>query len=173
MKKILSLMLLFVAMLTTVTLASCGGDKDEPAATSVAGTYKGNDALKFSFQGKDYSTTAVGAKYEISVNKDGSLNIVFPEETFDFSVEVPMVGKIVQGSFAVKNIPFDKAKNAYCLNYAGKVKADVTVFGKTANYEVTLGEVTVSFNGSSVKVVNNHKFGSMPFQLCNTFDGAK
>lgn len=173
MKKIVSFMLLFVAMVTTAVLASCGDDNKDPETVSVAGVYTGNDALKFSFQGQDYSTTATGAKYDISQNKDGSLNIVFPEETFDFSAEVPMVGKIVQGSYVVKNIPFDKAKNAYYLDYAGKAKADVTVFGKTANYELTVGEVTVTFNGSNVKVVNDHKFGKMPFQLLNTFDGAK
>ncbi len=174
MKKIVSFMLLFAAIISTAVLASCGDDNDNPsAASSVAGSYSGNDALKFSFQGQDYSTTAVGAKYDISENKDGSLNVVFPEETFDFSSQVPMVGKIVQGSYVVKNIPFDKAKYAYYLDYSGKAKADVTVFGKTDNYELTVGEVTVTFNGNSVKVVNDHKFGKMPFQMCNTFDGAK
>lgn len=173
MKKLVSLMLLIVAIVTTAVLSSCGDDNDNPSTTSVAGVYSGNDALKFSFQGQDYSTTAVGAKYDISQNKDGSLNIVFPEETFDFSTQVPMVGKIVQGSYVVKNVPFDKAKNAYYLDYSGNAKADVTVFGKTDNYELTVGEVTVTFNGSNVKVVNDHKFGKMPFQMCNTFDGAK
>lgn len=173
MKKALSLFLLFAAIISTAVLASCGDDNENPSTATVAGVYSGNDALKFSFQGQDYSATAAGAKYDISQNNDGSLNIVFPEETFDFSAEVPAVGKIVQGSYAVKNIPFDKTKNAYYLDYAGKAKADVTVFGQTGNYELTVGEVTVTFTGSSVKVVNDHKFGKMPFQLCNTFDGAK
>ena len=85
MKKIVSAMLLFAAIITTAVLASCGDDNDEPAKESLTGNYMGNDALGIAFAGNDYSATAGGVKYAISENKDGSLNITFPEENFDFT----------------------------------------------------------------------------------------
>ena len=86
MKKIVSAMLLFAAIITTAVLASCGDDNDEPAKESLTGNYMGNDALGIAFTGKNYSATAGGVKYAISENKDGSLNITFPEENFDFKI---------------------------------------------------------------------------------------
>ncbi len=84
-----------------------------------------------------------------------------------------MVGKIVQGSYTIKNIPYDSAKKAYYLDYTDKATADVTVFGNTKNYTVTKGIVTVTFTGSTVTVENEHKFGSMPMELYATFVGKK
>ena len=70
MKKIVSAMLLFAAIITTAVLASCGDDNDEPAKESLTGNYMGNDALGIAFAGHDYSATAGGVKYTISENKE-------------------------------------------------------------------------------------------------------
>lgn len=175
MKKIVSAMLLFAAIITTAVLASCGDDNDEPAKESLTGNYMGNDALEIAFAGKGYSATAGGVKYAISENKDGSLNITFPEENFDFTGQNSPFNQIMQGSYVVKNIPFNAAKNAYYLNYGGTVRVDVTLNGKQGNYEITSGELSVTFDGSNVKLVNAYKYKGMPpaLTMTSTFDGVK
>lgn len=174
MKKIVSLMLLFVAIIMTAVLTSCGDDNDNPAEPTVAGVYNGNDALKISL-GKEYSATASGVKCDISQNKDGSLNVVFPEENFDFTGQGSPFNQIVQGSYVVKNVPFDKAKNAYYVDYSGTVRVDVTLNGVKANYEITSGILTITFNGNNAKVVNEYKYKGMPpaLTMTSTFEGAK
>lgn len=175
MKKIVSAMLLFAAIITTAVLASCGDDNDEPAKESLTGNYMGNDALEIAFTGKNYSATAGGVKYAISENKDGSLNITFPEENFDFTGQKAPFNQIMQGSYVVKNIPFNAAKNAYYLNYGGTVRVDVTLNGKQGNYEITSGELSVTFDGSNVKLVNAYKYKGMPpaLTMTSTFNGVK
>lgn len=175
MKKIVSAMLLFAAIITTAVLASCGDDNDEPAKESLTGNYMGNDALGIAFTGKNYSATAGGVKYAISENKDGSLNITFPEENFDFTGQKAPFIQIMQGSYVVKNIPFNAAKNAYYLNYGGTVRVDVTLNGKQGNYEITSGELSVTFDGSNVKLVNAYKYKGMPpaLTMTSTFNGVK
>lgn len=175
MKKIVSAMLLFAAIITTAVLASCGDDNDEPAKESLTGNYMGNDALGIAFAGKNYSATAGGVKYAISENKDGSLNITFPEENFDFTGQNAPFIQIMQGSYVVKNIPFNAAKNAYYLNYGGTVRVDVTLNGKQGNYEITSGELSVTFDGSNVKLVNAYKYKDMPpaLTMTSTFNGVK
>lgn len=175
MKKIVSAMLLFAAIITTAVLASCGDDNDEPAKESLTGNYIGNDALEIAFAGKGYSATAGGVKYAISENKDGSLNITFPEENFDFTGQKAPFNQIMQGSYVVKNIPFNAAKNAYYLDYGGTVRVDVTLNGKQGNYEITSGELSVTFNGSNVKLVNAYKYKGMPpaLTMTSTFNGVK
>lgn len=175
MKKIVSAMLLFAAIITTSVLASCGDDNDEPAKESLTGNYMGNDALGIAFAGKNYSATAGGVKYAISENKDGSLNITFPEENFDFTGQKAPFNQIMQGSYVVKNIPFNAAKNAYYLDYGSTVRVDVTLNGKQGNYEITSGELSVTFDGSNVKLVNAYKYKGMPpaLTMTSTFDGMK
>lgn len=175
MKKIVSAMLLFAAIITTAVLASCGDDNDEPAKESLTGNYMGNDALGIAFTGKNYSATAGGVKYAISENKDSSLNITFPEENFDFTGQNSPFNQIMQGSYVVKNIPFNAAKNAYYLNYGGTVRVDVTLNGKQGNYEITSGELSVTFDGSNVKLVNAYKYKGMPpaLTMTSTFNGVK
>lgn len=175
MKKIVSAMLLFAAIITTAVLASCGDDNDEPAKESLTGNYMGNDALGIAFTGKNYSATAGGVKYAISENKDCSLNITFPEENFDFTGQRAPFNQIMQGSYVVKNIPFNAAKNAYYLNYGGTVRVDVTLNGKQGNYEITSGELSVTFDGSNVKLVNAYKYKGMPpaLTMTSTFNGVK
>ncbi len=175
MKKIVSAMLLFAAIITTAVLASCGDGNDEPAKESLTGNYMGNDALGIAFTGKNYSATAGGVKYAISENKDGSLNITFPEENFDFTGQNAPFNHIMQGSYVVKNIPFNAAKNAYYLDYGGTVRVDVTLNGKQGNYEITSGQLSVTFDGSNVKLVNAYKYKGMPpaLTMTSTFNGVK
>ena len=175
MKKIVSAMLLFAAIITTAVLASCGDGNDEPAKESLTGNYMGNDALGIAFTGKKYSATAGGVKYTISENKDGSLNITFPEENFDFTGQDSPFNQIMQGSYVVKNIPFNAAKNAYYLDYGGTVRVDVTLNGKQGNYEITSGELSVTFDASNVKLVNAYKYKGMPpaLTMTSTFNGVK
>lgn len=175
MKKIVSAVLLFAAIITTAVLASCGDGNDEPAKESLTGNYMGNDALGIAFTGKDFSATAGGVKYAISENKDGSLNITFPEENFDFTGQNSPFNQIMQGSYVVKNIPFNAAKNAYYLDYGGTVRVDVTLNGKQGNYEITSGELSVTFDGSNVKLVNAYKYKGMPpaLTMTSTFNGVK
>lgn len=176
MKKLFSFVLLLAAVLTTTVLASCGDD-DNNDKTTVAGTYVGTDTLNFTM-GQAYKTTAENVQFVVVENSDGSINVTLPEETFDFSSDPKvgaMIGKIVQGSYTVKNIPYDATKKAYYLDYTKKATAHVSISGKKIDkdYEVTLGQITVAFTGSTVTVENVHKFGGMPMALTATFVGTK
>lgn len=173
MKKLLSLMLLlFAAMMTTATFTACGDDDDDNATQTISGTYTGKDTLAFSVMGmtlKQNNTADVD--YVVNQNNDGTISVVIPEETFDFTAQ--KMGNIVQGTYSVNNIPYDKTKNAYYLDYSGKASADVLVFGSQKNYTVTKGQITVSFSGNEVTVVNVHKFGNMPMDMTGTFVGTR
>ena len=173
MKKLLSLMLLLMAaVMTTATFTSCGDDDDDNKTASVAGTYTGKDMLSFSVMGMDLKKpNTADVHYVINQNNDGSISVVIPEETFDFTAQ--KMGNIVQGSFSVTNIPYDKTKNAYYLDYSNNASADVFVYGAKKNYTITKGEITVSFSGNKVTVVNVHKFGNMPMEMTGTFVGTR
>ena len=173
MKKLFSLMLLLMAaVMTTATFTSCGDDDDDNKTASVAGTYTGKDMLSFSVMGMDLKQpNTADVNYVINQNNDGSISVVIPEETFDFTAQ--KMGNIVQGSFSVTNIPYDKTKNAYYLDYSNNASADVFVYGAKKNYTITKGEITVSFSGNKVTVVNVHKFGNMPMEMTGTFVGTR
>ncbi len=173
MKKLLSLMLLLMAaVITTTTFTACGDDDDDNKTASVAGTYTGKDMLSFSVMGMDLKQpNTADVNYVINQNNDGSISVVIPEETFDFTAQ--KMGNIVQGSFSVTNIPYDKTKNAYYLDYSNNASADVFVYGAKKNYTITKGEITVSFSGNKVTVVNVHKFGNMPMEMTGTFVGTR
>ena len=173
MKKLLSLMLLLMAaVMTTATFTSCGDDDYDNKTASVAGTYTGKDMLSFSVMGMDLKQpNTADVNYVINQNNDGSISVVIPEETFDFTAQ--KMGNIVQGSFSVTNIPYDKTKNAYYLDYSNNASADVFVYGAKKNYTITKGEITVSFSGNKVTVVNVHKFGNMPMEMTGTFVGTR
>lgn len=172
MKKLLSLMLLLMAaVMTTATFTSCGDDDDDNTP-SVAGSYTGKDTLSFSVMGMDLKQpNTADVNYVINQNNNGTISVVIPEETFDFTAQ--KMGNIVQGTYSVTNIPYDKAKNAYYLDYSNKVSAEVFVYGKKKNYTVTEGKITVSFSGNKVTVVNVHKFGNMPMGMTGTFVGTR
>lgn len=178
MKKLLSLMLLLMAaVMTTATFTSCGDDDDDNKTASVAGTYTGKDMLSFSVMGMDLKQpNTADVNYVINQNTDGSISVIIPEETFDFSA-VKMgnvsMGNIVQGSYSVTNIPYDKTKNAYYLDYSNKASADVFFYGKKKNYTVIVGKITVTFSGNKVTIVNEHKFDGMPMTMIGTFVGTR
>lgn len=173
MKKWLSFVLLFAAVLMTNVLVSCGDDNnDDP---TVAGTYTGTDSLHFAMGATAYKAGAKNVQYVVTANSDKTIDVTFPEETYDFSATVPMVGKIVQGGYTVKNIPYDSKLKAYYLDYSNKAQANVNISGMKINqvYDITVGQITVSFNGSTMAVINMHKFGKMPFALTATYVGTK
>lgn len=172
MKKLFTLMLLFMAaVMTTATFTSCGDDDDDNTP-SVAGSYTGKDTLSFSVMGMDLKQpNTADVNYVINQNNNGTISVVIPEETFDFTAQ--KMGNIVQGTYSVTNIPYDKAKNAYYLDYSNKVSAEVFVYGKKKNYTVTEGKITVSFSGNKGMVVNVHKFGNMPMGMTGTFVGTR
>ncbi len=170
MKKWLSFVLLFAAVLMTNVLVSCD---DDPTVASVAGTYTGTDSLHFAMGATPYKAGVKDVKYVVTENSDKTINVTFPEETYDFSATVPMVGKIVQGGYTVKNIPYDSTLKAYYLDYSNKAQANVSIFGKNQPYDITVGQITVSFNGNTMAVINMHKFGKMPFALTATYVGTK
>lgn len=174
MKKWLSFVLLFAAVLMTNVLASCGDD-DNNETTTVEGTYTGTDSLHFGMGTMAYKVAAKDVKYVVTENSDKSINVTFPEETYDFTTTVPMVGKIVQGSYTVKNIPYDSTLKAYYLDYSNKANAHVSISGMKIDkdYDVTLGQITVTFTGSTMTVINIHKFGHMPMPLTATYKGTK
>lgn len=178
-KRIFSFFLLFMAVMSSAVLVSCGDDDNKDDETSVAGIYTGTDNLSFKFGEQPFSIDAKDARCAITENKDGSVNIVFPEEVYDFSndpIAGKMVGKITQGSYEVKNIPFDKTKNVYYIDYAKtKASAHVTMTGMKMNqgYGITKGSITISFSGNKVKVLNERTFGHQPFPLLGTFEGTK
>lgn len=173
MKKWLSFVLLFAAVLMTNVLASCGDD-DNNETTTVAGTYTGTDSLHFGMGPTAYKTGAKDVKYVVTENSNGSIDVTFPEETYDFTATEPAVGKVVQGSYTVKNIPYVDSLKAYSLDYANKgIKANVTMFGKNSVYELTVGEITATFTGNTMKLINKHKFGHMPMVLTATYIGTK
>lgn len=174
MKKLLSFMLLFLAVMTASVLTSCGDD-DNDDKTTVAGTYTGTDSLHFGMATTSYKTGATNVQYVVTENSDNSINVTLSEETYDFSATVSFVGKIVQGSYTIKNIPYDATKKAYYLDYSNKASANVSISGMQLNkqYDVTLGQITVSFTGSTMTLVNVHKFGQMPMALTATFVGTK
>lgn len=167
MKKLLSLMLLLMAaVMTTATFTSCSDDDDDN------NSYIGKDELSFSVMGMDLKQpNTADVNYVINQNNDGSISVVIPEETFDFTAQ--KMGNIVQGSYSVTNIPYDKTKNAYYLEYSNNASADVFVYGAKKNYTITKGEITVSFSGNKVTVVNVHKFGNMPMEMTGTFVGTR
>jgi hypothetical protein len=173
MKKWLSFVLLFAAVLMTNVLASCGDD-DNNETTTVAGTYTGTDSLHFEMDKAAYKAAAKDVKYVVTENSDKSINVTFPEETYDFTATVPMVGKVVQGSYTVRNIPYVDSLKAYSLDYANKgIKAHVTMSRKDSVYELTVGKIEASFAGNTMKVTNKHKFGHMPMVLAATYIGTK
>lgn len=171
MKKLFSPMLLFMAaVMTTATFTSCGDDDNKTA--SVAGTYTGKDTLSFSVMGMDLKQpNTADVNYVINQNNDGTISVVIPEETFDFTAQ--KMGNIVQKSYSVTNIPYDKTKNAYYLDYSNNASADVFVYGNEKNYTVTVGKITVTFSGNKVTIVNEHKFGGMPMTMTGTFVGTR
>lgn len=189
MKKWLSFVLLFAAVLMTNVLVSCGDDNnDDPTVASVAGTYTGTDSLHFAMGATAYKAGTKNVQYVVKENSDKTINVTFPEETYDFSATVPMVGKIVQGGYTVKNIPFDKAKKAYYLDYSKQgAKAHVSIPNMKIDkdYDVISGQITVSFTGNTMSVINLHQFGvldaidnevvvsKMPMPLTATFIGTK
>ncbi|MDD6553779.1 MAG: calycin-like domain-containing protein [Prevotellaceae bacterium] len=177
MKKLFAFLLFAAALMTTTTFVSCSDDDDDNTVIdNLSGNYSGKDTLSFSVMGMTFNQPSTEEViYTVKKNNDGTINVVIPQETFDFSavkMSTMSIGNIVQGSYTVSNIPYNSTKGAYYLDYASqKDSAQVTYFGASKKYEVTDGKITVTFRNDSIIVNNEHQFGVMPMKLNGKFVG--
>lgn len=175
MKKILSLMLLFMAaVMTTVTFTACGDDdKTETPAEKVAGIYTGTDQVTI---GGQWTYTS-SADYTITTNADGSINLTIGTETY----ENTLMGNITQGAFTIKNVPYDAKTLSFTKNYAAdNLYAHVTMVkdGKTTmdrDFPIPSGTITVTPQADgSIKVTNKqYTYGKMPLKMDAEFTGTR
>lgn len=177
MKKAIPFLLLSAALMTTTMFVSCSDDDDDNSVVeeidTLSGNYTGRDTLTFSVKGMNLNQpNTEDVSYAVKANKDGSIDVTLPSETFDFTAV--KMGNIVQGSYTVSHIPYDSNKGVWYLDYAAqKDSAMVSIFGKTKKYEVKEGKITVSFRNDSVFVKNEHMFDGMPMALNGSFGGKK
>jgi hypothetical protein len=177
MKKILSLMLLlFAAMMTTATFTACGDDDDdnpttETPAQKAAGTYSGTDKVTIGGQW----TYESSADYTVTANTDGSINLTVGEEKYANTV----IGDITQGTFTIKNIPYDAATLSFTKNYAAdKIYAHVKSPMMDNDYLLSSETETITVTpqaDGSIKVVNSqYTYGTrMPFKIDAEFTGTR
>ena len=176
MKKILSLMLLlFAAMMTTATFTACGDDDDdnpttETPAQKAAGTYSGTDKVTIGGQW----TYESSADYIITANNDGTINLTVGEEKYANTV----MGDITQGSFTIKNIPYDAATLSFTKNYAAdKIYAHVKSPTMDKDYLLSSETETITVTpqeDGSIKVINSqYTYGHMPFKIDAEFTGTR
>lgn len=174
MKKVLfSFMLLFVAFATTV-FTSCSDDDDsnttpiintDTPAKTIAGTYTGTSQV--TINGQSYTSSV---DYIVSANEDGTINLTIGEEELKTTI-----GDIKQGTFTIKNIPYDTKTLSFTKNYAAdKIKAHVNAAQKyDDDYTFTSGVITVTpQKDGSIKVTNSdYGFEGMPFKMSAEFVG--
>ena len=146
-----------------------------PQAYKTQGSYTGNDSLCI---GGNASWTYVAAdsKVQVTANADSTINITMPEEKFTGTV----MGDITQGTFTIKNIPYDAATGTFSKDYvADSVMAHVTcVTGGSAtmdkDYLFTTGKVTVTpASDGTLSIANVYKYGNMPFDITAKYVGKK
>lgn len=177
MKKILSLtLLLFAAMMTTATFTACGDDDDdnpttETPAQKAAGTYSGTDKVTIGGQW----TYESSADYIITANNDGTINLTVGEEKYANTV----IGDITQGTFTIKNIPYNAASLSFTKNYAAdKIYAHVKSPTMDKDYLLSSETETITVTpqaDGSIKVVNSqYTYGTrMPFKIDAEFTGTR
>ena len=177
MKKLLSLMLLLMAaVMTTATFTSCGDDDDdktETPAEKAAGIYTGTDQVTI---GGQWTYTS-SADYTITANADGSINLTIGTETY----ENTLMGNITQGTFTIKNIPYDAKTLSFTKDYeADNLSAHVTmVKGETTtmdkDFSIPSGTITVTPQADgSIKITNSqYTYGRMPFKMDAEFTGTR
>lgn len=176
MKKLLSLMLLLMAaVITTATFTACGDDDDdktETPAEKAAGIYTGTDQVTI---GGQWTYTS-SADYTITANADGSINLTIGTETY----ENTLMGNITQGTFTIKNIPYDAKTLSFTKDYAAdNLSAHVTMKGgkttKDQDYSIPSGTITVTPQADgSINITNKqYSYGNMPFKIDAEFTGTR
>jgi len=177
MKKILSLaLLLLAAMMTTATFTACGDDDDNPNTTETpaqkaAGTYSGTDKVTI----RGTWTYESSADYIITANNDGTINLTVGEEKYSKTV----IGDIIQGTFTIKNIPYEATTHSFTKNYkADEIKAHVKTSIMDDDYLLSSDTETITVTpqeDGSIKVVNSqYTYGEkMPFKIDAEFTGTR
>ena len=174
MKKLLSLMLLLMAaVMTTATFTSCGDDDDDnpnTTAQKAAGIYSGTDKVTIGGQW----TYESSADYIITANNDGTINLTVGEEKYANTV----IGDIIQGTFTIKNIPYDATTRSFKKNYsADEIKAHVKSPTMDDDYLLSSNTETITVTpqtDGSIKVVNSqYTYGRMTFKIDAEFTGIR
>lgn len=147
---------------------------EPPAAMSIAGEYKGTDAIKVGGNFGPY--TVADAVYKVVANADGTINVTVPEEQYK---DTPM-GDLTLGSFTVSNIVYDETAKAFVRDYSGDgIKAHFTAKknGKTVmdkEYEFKNAKITLKLTeDGKLTVENGFQLGSMPFPITANYTGEK
>lgn len=179
MKKLFTLMLLFMAaVMTTTTFTACGDDDDdnnktETPAEKAAGIYTGTDQVTI---GGQWTYTS-SADYTITANADGSINLTIGTETYENTI----MGNVTQGTFTIKNIPYDAKTLSFTKDYAADnlsahvtmVKGEITTMDK--DFSIPSGTITVTPQADgSIKITNKqYTYGKMPFNMDAEFTGTR
>lgn len=162
---------LTLALLATLSFTSCSDDDDNktPETPTMAGTYSGKITLTIAGQ---YNYDA-DIQIVITENTDGSLNLTYPQ----YQLSETMMGDLTLGSYTIKNIAWDEAKNAYYRNYSddGLKQHFQSTQGMNNDYPLgNLSEITITkTNDGGIKIVNPFKLGAMPLPISATFEGKK
>ena len=181
MKKLFTLMLLFMAaVMTTTTFTACGDDDDdnnktETPAEKTAGIYTGTD--KIIINNNNEWTYTSSADYTVTANTDGTINLTIGTETY----ENTLMGNITQGTFTIKDIPYDAKTLSFTKDYAADnlsahvtmVKGETTTMDK--DFSIPSGTITVTPQADgSIKITNSqYTYGRMPFKMDAEFTGTR
>ncbi len=181
MKKLFTLMLLFMAaVMTTTTFTACGDDDDdnnktETPAEKTAGIYTGTD--KIIINNNNEWTYTSSADYTVTANTDGTINLTIGTETY----ENTLMGNITQGTFTIKDIPYDAKTLSFTKDYAADnlsahvtmVKGETTTMDK--DFSIPSGTITVTPQADgSIKITNKqYTYGKMPFNMDAEFTGTR
>ncbi len=141
--------------------------------STIAGYYYGINSVVVGGQ----FTYNVEVGNTITENADGTINVAIPE----YKIPATVMGDLTLGAVEIKNIAFDKDKNAYYRMYSGdgltqhfKAEKDGNVT-MDKDYNFTEGSyIQIALNeNKSVTVVNSFKLGAMPFPIVATLLGEK
>lgn len=141
--------------------------------STIAGYYYGTNSVVVGGQ----FTYNVEVGNTITENADGTINVAIPE----YKIPATVMGDLTLGAVEIKNIAFDKDKNAYYRMYSGdgltqhfKAEKDGNVT-MDKDYNFTEGSyIQIALNeNKSVTVVNSFKLGAMPFPIVATLLGEK
>jgi len=158
----------FLAMMVAATtmvfgVYSCGSDDNEnepekPVAAQVAGSYEGQEIIKVMGEVSSDTTTT----YSFAKATDLTVDMTIP----GFGM-----GAMTIPSFPVKEIPLTKGEKAITGkldSYSGTVTD-----GKGQEKAYTVNNIVVAFDGETVAVTYELKYGAMPMPMMTTFTGTK
>lgn len=142
-----------------------------PATLKVNGRHQGSVSVYVGEQFGPYVNSSV--TYTISVNENGTINIVVPEYTLDNTA----MGNLTLGSYTISNVAYDEEKGVFYRDYSddGLSFHFKSTGGSNFDNDYTfekLGNITVTPTETGLTIVNNFQPGSMPFPISATFEKA-